>query len=164
MSRDLGEFLKRHARIGLDTNIFIYLLTQNPRYVGLASQVFDWVEQPRSEAVTSTLTLTELLVTPYRAGDRSTVEVLYALLTTYPNVRWAPTTLEIADRAAEIRGLYGLRTPDAVQVATAVLEGCTGFVSNDSVFHRIPDIETINFDELLRNSGTTDSTAGSQGR
>ena len=51
------------------TSVFIYYLETNPAYVDLAAEVFAWVERPPNTAVTSTITMTELLVQPYRASN-----------------------------------------------------------------------------------------------
>jgi len=44
----------------------------------------------------------------------------YALLTTYPHLSWVPMTLNVADRAAKLRADHGLKTPDAIQAASAI--------------------------------------------
>jgi len=46
--------------------------------------IFSWLDQPASQAVTSTIAMTELLVQPYRDSDRHRVDAYYALLSTYP--------------------------------------------------------------------------------
>jgi predicted nucleic acid-binding protein len=100
-------------------------------------------------AVTSTITMTELLVQPYRAGDEQRVDEFYGLLATYPNLDWIAPDLEIADMAARIRAMHGLRTPDALQAAIAVRSHVTGFVTNDPVFERIDSFETLVLDRVL---------------
>jgi predicted nucleic acid-binding protein len=69
----LRAFLARHRRIALDTSVFIYYLEANPSYVDLAGEVFAWLERSPNTAVTSTLTMTELLVHPYRASNEPLV-------------------------------------------------------------------------------------------
>ena len=61
----LRAFLRHHRRIAVDTSVFIYQLEANPRYVGLTDPIFTWLERPDHSAVTSTITMTELLVQPY---------------------------------------------------------------------------------------------------
>ena len=100
----LRSFLRRHRRIGLDTSIFIYQLEANPRYIALADSVFSWVERAGHEAVTSTITMTELLVPSYRDKDEHRVDEFYGLLSTYPNLRWIPPDIETADPAARQEG------------------------------------------------------------
>jgi predicted nucleic acid-binding protein len=145
----LQAFLRRHRRIGIDTSIPIYQLEANPRYVALADAVFAWIEEPGHSAVTSTITMTELLVQPYRDSDDDRVNDFYGLLTTYPNLQWIAPDLEIADIAAGFRSRQRMRTPDALQAATAVRAEATGFVANDSIFARVDALETLLFEEMV---------------
>ena len=98
---------------------------------------------------TSTITMTELLVQPHRAGDEQRVNEFYALLSTYPNLDWIAPDLETAVMAARIRTVHGLRTPDSLQAATGVRSHVTGFVTNDPVFERIDLFETLVLDRAL---------------
>ena len=145
----LDSFLRRHPRIALDTSVFIYQLENNPRYAGLTDRVFSWLEQPARQAVTSTITMTELLVQPYREGDQRRVDEFYGLLSTYPNLDWIPPSLDVADIAARIRASQGLRTPDALQAATAVHATVSGLITNDPVFKRVTGFEAMVLDEVL---------------
>ena len=147
--RRLRAFLRRHLRIGLDTSVFIYQLEANPRYVELAEVAFAWVEEPGHSAITSTLTMLELLVHPYRQSSERRVDEFYGLLATYPNLEWVAPDLEIADLAARIRPEHRLRTPDAVQAASVIRAGATGLITNDAVFKRVAGFETLLLDDLL---------------
>jgi predicted nucleic acid-binding protein len=117
--------------------------------VTLAGEVLAWVEQTGHAAVTSTITLTELLVKPYRSLQEGEVRQIYHVLLTYPNLEWIAPDLEIADTAAQLRAIYKLATPDALQAATAVRSGATGFVTNDASFERIQAFEALILDRLL---------------
>lgn len=145
----LRLFLRRHRRIALDTSVFIYQLEANARYLALADSIFSWIEKSGHEAVTSTITMTELLVPSYCDRDESRVDAFYGLLSTYPNLRWIAPDLETADLAAKLRALYRLRTPDALQAATAIRAQATGFVTNDPAFTRIGELDTVVLDRML---------------
>lgn len=145
----LRSFLRRHRRVALDTSIFIYQLEANPRYVALTDHIFSWLERPASQAITSTITMTELLVQPYRDSDEQRVDEFYALVSTYPNLDWIAPSLEVADLAAQIRAVHRLRTPDALQAATALQAQATGLITNDLVFERVKDLETLILDQML---------------
>ena len=145
----LRLFLRRHRRIAIDTSIFIYQLEANPRYLALADSIFAWVERAGHEAVTSTITMTELLVPSYGDDDERRIDEFYGLLSTYPNLRWVAPDLETADIAARIRATYKLRTPDALQAATAIQANATGFITNDPVFARIEELDTAVLDRFL---------------
>jgi predicted nucleic acid-binding protein len=107
------------------------------------------VERSGHEAVTSTITMTELLVPSYRDDDEHRVDEFYGLLSTYPNLRWIAPDLEVADLAARMRAAYRLRTPDALQAATAIREKATALVTNDPIFARIGEFETAVLDQFL---------------
>ncbi len=93
--------------------------------------------------------MTELLVRPYREGGQPAVDRFYSLLSRYPNLEWIPLDLRIADVAARLRAEHRLRTPDALQAATAAHVGATGFITNDAVFHRVKAFEVLLLEDLL---------------
>jgi predicted nucleic acid-binding protein len=121
----------------------------NSRYLALTDLIFSWLERPGSKAVTSTITMMELLVRPYRELDESRVDEFYGLLSTYPNLDWIVPDLEIADLAARIRVRHRLRFPDDVQAATAAHAKATGLITNDPVFERLEAFETLVLDQIL---------------
>ena len=93
--------------------------------------------------------MTELLVPAYRGAGEAQVDEFYGLLVAYPNLHWIAPNLEAADIAARIRARYGLRTPDALQAATAVQAQATGLVTNGAIFERLNAFETLVLDGLL---------------
>ena len=145
----LNRLLRVHSRIALDTSVFIYQLQANPKYVGLTDEIFVWLQRAKSQGVTSTITLTELLVQPYRARNQQQADEIYGLLSTFPNLAWIAPSLEIADTAARLRAEHGLRTPDALQAATAISSSATALVRNDATFRKLPGVQIIVLDDLL---------------
>lgn len=149
MGVDLDAFLRRHQKIALDTCIFIYQVEANPRYFPLSDRVFSWLEKSGHRAVTSTITMTELLVQPYRRLDQQRVDEIASLFSTYPALDWIAPDLEIADLAARIRAEFSLKIPDAIQLATAITVAATAFVTNDQEFKRFKGVEALTLDEAL---------------
>ena len=145
----MQAFLRRHRKIALDTSVFICQLEANVKYVGLTDRIFTWLGQPNNTGIASTITMTELLVPAYRSSGEVLADQFYGLLTTYPNLEWVAPDLEVADIAARIRAQYRLRTPDALQAATAIRSHATGLVTNDAIFERVEAFETIVLDGLL---------------
>jgi predicted nucleic acid-binding protein len=143
--------LQKHPRVALDTSIFIYQLETNPKYLPFTDLIFAWIERTGSSAVTSTITMTELLVQLYRESDDQRADQFYGLLSTYPNLEWVAPSLEIADLAAEIRALHRLRTPDALQAATA-LHSRAVLLTNDPVFQRITGLEALVLEDFVLDS------------
>jgi predicted nucleic acid-binding protein len=146
---ELKQLLRRHRRIALDTSVFIYQLEANAKYLSLTDAVFAWVERTGNEAVTSAITMTELLLPSYRDNNEHRVDEFYGLLSTYPNLRWIAPDLEAADIAARLRATYKLRTPDALQAATAIRAQATGLITNDPTFLRVVEFETAVLDQFL---------------
>jgi predicted nucleic acid-binding protein len=99
--------------------------------------------------MTSTITMTELWVPSYRQAGEARVDEFYALLTTYANLNWIAPDLEIADIAAGIGARHRLRTPEALEAATARQAQATGLVTNDPIFERVDAFETMVLDDLL---------------
>lgn len=151
----LSRWLKSHSRIALDTSVFIYQLQANPKYVGLTDEIFVWLQRPKSQGVTSTITMTELLVQPYRDRNQQRADEIYGLLSTFPNLAWIAPSLEIADAAARLRAKHGLRTPDALQAASALYTGATGLITNDVAFRRLSDLEVLLLDDLFQSRSST---------
>jgi predicted nucleic acid-binding protein len=142
-------FPSEHERIGLDTNLFIYFLEAHPRYGVWCASLFDKIERGHNPAVTSTVTLLELLVQPYRDQKEELAQKIFALTSTYPKIEWIPVSMGLADRAAELRARYRLSTPDAIQLATAIGHKATRFYGNDRSLRRVKEIECFLVDDLI---------------
>ncbi|MBI4686537.1 MAG: PIN domain-containing protein [Nitrospirae bacterium] len=143
------SFFKKHHKVYLDTSVFIYFVEQHARYYDFCVSIFKNVEEGRIEASTSTLTLLEILVQPYRFKRDDLVLKFYSLFTTYPHLSWIKLTLDISDIAARLRAEHNLRTPDAIQAASAISNSATGFICNDKAFRKIKDIECLVIDDCV---------------
>ncbi|MEM3658385.1 MAG: PIN domain-containing protein, partial [Candidatus Hadarchaeum sp.] len=60
-----------------------------------------------------------------------------------PNARFVAPGVEAAAEAARLRARYGLRTPDALLLATARAGGATAFLTNDRALLRVREGLTI---------------------
>jgi predicted nucleic acid-binding protein len=52
-------------------------------------------------------------------------------------------TNEVAERAADLRARYNVRTPDAIQLATALEAGCDAFLTNDLALRRVAELRVL---------------------
>lgn len=98
---------------------------------------------------TSVVTLTEVLTKPRLNGDVTTEQTYRRLLLRGRNFGLVPIDTTIADRAADLRAYYRLRTPDALQLAAAALTGCEAFLTNDSELRRVTDLRVLILDDLV---------------
>ena len=94
-------------------------------------------------AITSAATLLEVLVVPYLAGNEALATRYEALLTRSRGIRLIDLTRDQLRRAARLRALTGVRTPDALQLTAAHDAGCTAFVTNDRHLPAMPGLRVV---------------------
>ena len=135
---DLGR-----GPIGLDTAPFIYFIEEHPEYLRLVDPVFASVDRRHRCAITSGVTLLEVLVGPYRAGNLQLAERYEALLTRSRGLKMIDLSRPLLRSAAQIRSRYQVRTPDALQLAAAMAKGCTVFLTNDRDLPAIPGMRIL---------------------
>lgn len=130
----LRQRLGKYKSVFLDTMIFVYLLEHNSTYVTLAQEVLKSVEDGKLEAVTSALTLAEVLTGPAQKGDVEAMRDYELYLTYFPHLRIISVEPEHASAIARVRASTGLRTPDAIQIALATVTGVDAMIGNDKAW------------------------------
>ncbi len=129
--------------VGIDAAIVIYFIEEHPKFLPLILPLFREADQGKRQLVSSAITLLEVLVVPYRAGDRTLADRYEALLTRSRGVHLIDTTLDQLRAAAQLRAATGVRTPDALQLVAALGAGCTAFVTNDRRLPGIPGLKIL---------------------
>lgn len=129
--------LKRFAKVGLDSSIPIYHLEDMEPYSDLSEVAFAAIAGGSLIAVLSTISVTELLVKPFAEGQQDRVAKFEHFILSLPNMVLLPPSYAIAKEAARLRGRYGLRTPDALLVATALGEKADAFLTNDGRLRKL---------------------------
>ena len=133
--------------VGLDTVAFIYFIEEHPDYLPIIEPVFAAIDAGRLQAATSALTILETLVVPYRAGNHALVERYEALLTRSRGLRLVELDGAALRGAAQLRALFRVKTPDALQLSAALRAGCKTFVTNDRQLPVIPGLTTLKLSE-----------------
>jgi len=59
-----------------------------------------------------------------------------------------PLTEDVAEEAARLRAAHNLRTPDSIQMATALLAGAGYFLTNDAKLAAVPGMQVLTLDAL----------------
>ena len=127
----MGSMIPKGSRVLLDTVALIYFLEENQRYSKKAEKIFGRIESGELQGVMANLVFAELLVPLYRSGDPQAAAGLSNRLTNFQNLEVITLTTEISREAARLRADYGLRTPDAIHGATAIINQATGILTND---------------------------------
>ena len=146
----LREILDGYPLVFLDTMVFSYQLANHPRYAPLTSVILKAVESGQIAGLTSTVTLAEILTLPAKAGDRQAIQDYELYLTHFPNLRLVALDTALARETALVQAATGLRSPAAIQVATARLAGADAIVTNDRRWDgRVTDLALVMLDSYL---------------
>jgi len=138
-----------HGKIvGVDTAPFIYLIEENPKYVEAMRRFFSAVDSRQIQIVTSTVTLLEVLVQPIRRGQEAFASHYREILLDSTNMSCQAVSSGIAEEAARLRATYNIHTPDSIQLATAIREGASHFLTNDRYLPSIASPELLILDQL----------------
>ncbi len=138
-----------NGTVYLDANCFIYSIERIDPYRVPLDTLWQAVSGGQITVVTSELTLLEVLVKPLKVGDIATAAIFRAVLQDTPDVRMLPITLSVLEEAAKLRATQNLKTPDALHAATALLNDCAGFVTNDTAFRRVSDLSVTVLSEIV---------------
>jgi predicted nucleic acid-binding protein len=141
----------RGGPVGLDTAAFIYLIEEHPRFLPVVEPLFAAIDSGKLEAVSSSLTLLEVLVVPYRAGDVRLAQRYEELLTRSRGLRLIEIDRAQLRAAAQLRGVHrALRTPDALQLCAALGGGGTSFVTNDRDLPYLPGLRILQLEDYVK--------------
>lgn len=149
-ARSFAERLGRYRKVGLDTAAFRLHLAGDRRHADLTLAVFDAIERGLVAGVASMLTLSELLVEPYKAKDEAAVHDFNVLLPTFPHLALVPLTQPIADKAAHWQARFGLSQATSIQAATAAVEGAEALVTaNPELSKLVGELDIMLLEEYL---------------
>jgi predicted nucleic acid-binding protein len=130
--------------VAFDSAPLIYYLEEHPDYLAVVDEMFNAFDRGSARGMTSVLTLLEVMVMPLRKGQQELAKEYGQLLTHAAGITIYPIDAEVCERAAQLRAGYAwLRTPDALQIATAIAKGAALIVSNDQPWKRVTEIEVM---------------------
>jgi predicted nucleic acid-binding protein len=135
--------------IALDTQIFIYFIEEDGRYLPLIKPLFEAIDRSDLVAVTSGLSLMEVLVVPYRSGNFTLADRYEPLLTHSRGLRFIEVDRQLLKAAAQLRATLKLKPPEAIQVAAAMIAGCAAFLTNDRRIPAVPGLKLLQVKNYL---------------
>lgn len=145
LTTDLGP-----GDVGVDTVSFIYFIEEHPKFLSMILPLFREADEGKRSLVASALTLMEVLVVPYRAGNRALAQRYEALLTRGRGIRLIDLSHDQLRAAAQLRGATGVKTPDALPLVAAISAGCSTFLTNDRRLPAIPGLRIIELNSYRR--------------
>ena len=135
--------------IYIDAQIPIYASNGHPVYAPVIELIWQSAQAGDVTVVSSELTLLETLVSPLRSGDVQLAAVREALWNR-PNMCLRRIDQDILREAARLRAAVpGLKTPDAIHAATALLHNRALFITIDVGFRRVPGLPLAILDDVI---------------
>ena len=121
------------TRLYLDTNIFIYLLEGEARFSEPVAKILTEADARNITLVTSEFAVCECLVGAHRRGDPDLIAQYEAFFEDATLVfEMVAAGSPILAQAPAIAGTLRLKILDALHVASALMAGCNGFLTNDA--------------------------------
>ena len=139
----------RGQNVGLDTAPLIYFIEKNTTYLDIMRLFFRALNQGEFTVVTSVVTIAEALVYPLRQGNTTLAQQYRDILFNSQGLTTLEVVPVIAETAAQLRADYNLRTPDAIQMATAINEGASFFLTNDARLPSLLGLSVLVLDQLM---------------
>lgn len=127
----------------LDTNIFIYALSDIPELGTIAQDLLSAVERGDCRGCVSELALSECLVKPYELGEVAAAAAMERVFQSRAGFDVIAVSRPILKLAAELRASVGVKLPDAIHAATSIIASCELFVTNDRGFQRIDSLPVV---------------------
>lgn len=138
----LGADLPDGTCVLVDTNPIVYLFEGSP-LADPFKPLFDAIDAGRLQALITPITLAEIATGPLKAGKEALAERYRHALTASPGWTLRALDADIAVLAARLRLRHRLRLPDALQLATALHEGCAALVTHDREFRAVTDLPIL---------------------
>lgn len=127
--------------IGLDTQIFIYVFEQNPKYHNFCLSILKKIQRGEVQGVFSSIGLIELLTGPYSNQRLELARTYSQYLDQLKNFAIVYDNPSIVRKSVELRAKYNLATPDAIHLATAIFLEADYFLTNDKKLKKVKEIK-----------------------
>lgn len=125
----------------LESNAFIYFVEAQVEVSRLLKPLFEAISHRPGSAVTSELTLAEVMAPTSNPSAPPLLvrkRAYLSLIVWNRSILLKPITRDILYDTIALRDVTKLRLPDAIHLATAIQNGCRFFLSSDRDFKKMP--------------------------
>ena len=142
--------IEHHNRIMCDTAPIIYFIEEHKIYGPIADAFFKKImDSAEHHVFSSVITLIEVLTRPLKQSRNDIVEKYRDFLLNSHNFHLHQIDAMIAEKAAELRSRYSIKTPDAIQLAVGIENDATLFLTNDKDLKKVNEITVLVLDDYL---------------
>jgi len=139
----------RGLRVCIDTAPIIYFIEKNKRYLNVVRPVFAEISAGKIEAITSTITLLEVLVHPFRTNNKNLAEKYREILLYSEDLIAFEILHDISEMASKLRAKHSIKTPDAIQIAVGIFHAADVFLTNDPALKKVSEIKVMILDDYF---------------
>lgn len=132
--------LAEGSTVLVDTAPWIYLFEDHPQFAPRFIGLFEAAERGQLQLALTPITVAEVLTGPFKAGQTALAKRYEAALGQF---RVVGLSVSIASLAAQLRAQYGLKLPDAIQLASALDMGADAFITHDRDFARVQGMPVL---------------------
>jgi len=127
------------TRVYLDSCLVIYFVEQHPQFGPVITHAME--SHSDLHFCISPLVELECLVMPIRQSNHGLIDRYEMFFQDYVHLE---ITTDIYRNAAELRAHHGLKTPDALHLATAKYHACSEFWTNDGRLNNVAGNLAVN--------------------
>jgi predicted nucleic acid-binding protein len=136
-------------RVYIDTNLFIYFLSQHPTYFDASARVIKACAESSIFGFTGDAAVAEVMVGAYKHTDPTLASRFKLFFSQRNFLTIAAHDAQIFDAAAQLVAKGGLKFIDALHIATAVQNHCAYFVTNDKGIKSGGQLQVVQLEQLL---------------
>lgn len=136
------------SRLYLDANIIIYLQEGAPEIQEAVVTVVSSAVSRGAVLVTSEISIVECLHGALKRKNNALAQSYRAFFADEKAIATTPVRAAILELAAEVGAEYGLKTIDAIHVASAMATGCDMFLTNDMRLRAPTDLVVVRLSDL----------------
>lgn len=137
-----------NKKVFIDTAPLIYFIEGHTKFQNELIEIFKAGDEEMLSIQTSILTLLEVLVQPIRLKRFELANQYEKILTKSKHIELIDTDIKVVKNAASIRAQFNFKTPDSIQLATAVENSADIFLTNDSKLQKFNHIEVITLEKI----------------
>jgi predicted nucleic acid-binding protein len=146
---DFCRTLRSYQVLGFDTMIFIYHFEDHPLFAPLTEPLFEAIDRGDLSAEVSVLLAGEVLTGAKKAVDNEMLLRYRHILGEFPNLTLHDADMRVMEKMSDLRAAHGLKTPDAIHVATALLNSAQAFVTNDTRLKRVNELDVLVLEDYV---------------
>ena len=136
------------SKIYFDTTPIIYFLDDEKPFSDKVAAFICDHQNENDFYLTSSITDTEYLVFPYKTGNAEKINAYDVFLSDF-NFQIIEPNRAITKNAARLRSKYqGLKSMDAIHLATSLYYGCDVFLTNDCQLKQVAEANVLLVDEI----------------